>query len=188
MDSAQRESPPVEPGAPPNRFGGLLANLWQVLQMVGLVVGGAWGFWTWQQISAPALRVGLAVGLEASAAWNPLNLACRGQIKINVENEGIRSIAIANATYRLASVVPPRLGASEKIKMLGTYELVDSDSGKVTPELLLGPYEPKEKRYQILFFLFAPDPTKQFYAEVVLQDESGKPIAASTFLESCKKP
>ena len=161
------------------------------LQIVALLVGGAWALWTWEQTSAPGLGTGIQVAGGATRTWSEASQACVGELTVYVENIGQKNISVARAEYELVRAAPTRLGTGEKFKVVGTTQPTESvplAKGEFSNSFVVHMYPPKVTSHQTLAFLFSPDQKDDVWYRVelfgLMNESLGSSIGA---IDACER-
>ncbi|HEX2829751.1 MAG TPA: hypothetical protein VHP37_25620 [Burkholderiales bacterium] len=185
MSEEQNARPPNEPASDqdtvrppesaPARAGGLthwLDVVNKVLQSLAIVGAAAWGYWTWDQASAPSLNTRLSMTGGVFLQWSREHSACYGTFSVTVENPSPRRINVHTARYELLRARTQRLAKGESVRVLGVGP-VDAQLVKDGrfDRVLQGDFPPKAVSTESVNFLLAPSDGDEYWFQATLSDK-----------------
>ena len=100
------------------------------LQIVAILVAGVWGWWTWQQTTAPTLAAALNVVTTSTTTWREAIQACDGILNLEIENPTSSRIQILNAPYVFKSTTNAKFAGWQRLRVEERFEsgyLADGD-------------------------------------------------------------
>ena len=90
----------------------------KLFQIAAIIAAGIWALWTWNRLTAPSLKTGIAVSAElGKSQWDKSSNACVNEITVTIENLGQQYIEVSRVDYEVFRAKPTRLDSADIVRV-----------------------------------------------------------------------